>query len=74
MTIFPYNGFWKDWEHLKCSCGGILGMYDRGVSSYCTCDQCGNEIYLYRIQYDVLMINDKTGWVFPMIRTKNLHS
>lgn len=54
-----------NYEHLHCDkCGGIIGSYDRG-DTY-TCEQCKKEFDIYRLEYKYLMINDKTGWVFPM--------
>lgn len=56
-----------NYEHLTCDkCGGIIGSYNRGDT--CTCDRCGKEFEFYHLEYDQLFINDKTGWVFPMVR------
>lgn len=49
---------------LHCSCGGIIGMYNRETF---TCEQCGQEFKQYLLNYDGLKINDKTGWIFPVI-------
>ena len=53
----------KDYEFIRCSCGGIIGMYNRDTFN---CEQCGEEFQLYKLDYDTCSINDKTGWVFPM--------
>lgn len=54
-----------DYQHIRCdSCGGIIGMYNRKEF---TCERCGKEIILNFVDYDKLKINDKTGWIFPMI-------
>lgn len=53
----------KDYSHIKCNCGGIIGMYDR---KNFTCESCGKEYLLYKLNYDTCMTNDKTGWIFPM--------
>lgn len=50
-------------EHLKCSCGGTIAMFNRKDF---VCDMCGTEFPLHKCDYDVLKINDKTGWIFPM--------
>ena len=55
------------YKHIKCSCGGSIGCYDRSNFS---CEQCGEKFDLYRIEYDHLMINDKTGWIFPVINNE----
>jgi hypothetical protein len=56
--------FWEKYKHIKCSCGGTIGMYDRKDFS---CNKCEKKYFLYEIQYDTCLINDKTGWMFPMI-------
>ena len=48
-----------DYKHVTCdNCGGIIGMFDRNTF---TCDRCGKTFELYRLDYDRLAINDKTG-------------
>ena len=56
-----------DYEHLQCNCGGTIGMFDRNNF---TCNQCGKRFALYRLQYDRLMINNQTGWIFPVKNIK----
>lgn len=53
-----------EYTHMKCNCGGIIGMRDRENFS---CDKCG-KVYRIGSEYDVLMTNEKTGWIFPMIK------
>ena len=53
-----------DYQHIRCQCGGILGKYSKEDSF--TCERCGKEFLLYKIEYDRLFINNKTGWLFPM--------
>ena len=58
-----------NYEHIKCDqCGGIIGEYDRERFS---CDRCGKEFKLYELNYHRLLINDKTGWVFPVVDKEN---
>ena len=53
-----------DYKHIRCDqCDGIIGMFDRLTF---TCEKCGKEFELYKIDYDRLEINDKTGWIFPV--------
>lgn len=58
------------YEHIKCECGGIIGMYNRKNFS---CEQCGKRFESYKIQYDVIHANNKTGWIFPMKIKENSH-
>ena len=53
-------------EYCKCKCGGIFRLYDRGRSNNCTCNECGTDIDLTELDYHTLLINTKTGWIFPM--------
>ena len=53
-----------DYAFLRCSCGGTIGMYNRETFA---CEQCGQEFKQYLLNYDGLKINDKTGWIFPVI-------
>ena len=55
-----------DYEHVHCGCGGIIWLYDR-YHNACLCDVCGRGFKLSDISYDYLKINDKTGWIFPVI-------
>jgi len=54
----------KNYKHIKCQCGGIIGMYNR---ENFTCEKCGKQYLLRKLHYDVCLTNDKTGWIFPMI-------
>lgn len=53
-----------DYIFIRCSCGGVIGMYNRETF---TCGNCGQEFKQYLLNYDDLKINDKTGWIFPVI-------
>ena len=53
-----------DFNYIHCSCGGIIGMYDRETFG---CSQCGKQFVLYNLKYGDLKINDKTGWIFPVV-------
>lgn len=54
-----------DYQIIRCdSCRGVIGKYDQKTF---TCEQCGKEFSLHYLSYDRLMINDKTGWIFPVI-------
>lgn len=54
-------------KFIRCCCGGIIGMYNRQDF---TCETCGKEYQLHKLNYDRCMINDKTGWIFPIIETE----
>lgn len=55
----------KGYEHVKCKCGGIIGMYDNKTF---TCERCKKEYELSTLEYDTCLSNYKTGWIFPMIK------
>ena len=57
---------YENYTHMKCECGGIIGMYDKENFA---CERCG-KVYLIGnsgVRWDVLMTNEKTGWIFPMV-------
>ena len=55
------------YKHIFCECGGIIGMYDKEKF---VCSKCGKPYLLHEIDYDRLLINDKTDWAFPMKERK----
>lgn len=57
-----------DYEHVKCKCGGIIGMRD-GLNF--TCGDCGSVYHHFDFYYDRMMINSKTGWMFPVTDREN---
>ena len=57
----------KGYKHIKCKCGGIIGMYNRDDF---ICDKCNTEYKLHELNYDICLINDKTGWIFPVVDLK----
>jgi hypothetical protein len=74
MSCAPVNftklpRYYPDYEHVKCTCGGVIGSYDRGNTF--TCDRCGEVYDLYKLDYDNLRINDVTGWIFPIKYKEN---
>lgn len=71
-----------DYELLKCDqCDGTIGSFDRltcynlGVDytpDKFICNRCGKEFKIYRLKYDRLVSNDKTGWLFPALNKEVL--
>ena len=53
-----------EYTHMKCNCGGIIGMRDRENFFFFKC----GKVCRIGSEYDVLMTNEKTGWIFPMIK------
>lgn len=61
--------FQPNYKHLECQCGGVIGMYDnRGFS----CEKCGKEYSIRKLEYDTCLINNKTGWIFPVVWKENI--
>ena len=58
---------YNNYTHMKCECGGIIGMYDR---EHFTCEKCGKIFHIENqgSGWDILLTNDKTGWIFPMVK------
>lgn len=55
----------KGYRHVRCSCGGVIGMFNKKDF---TCEKCNKEYPLYELKYDICLTNDKTGWIFPMMK------
>lgn len=55
-----------DYKHCRCKCGGIIGQYNK-VRGF-TCEKCDKEYQLSELKFDRLILNEKTGWIFPMLK------
>lgn len=54
-----------DYSHVMCGkCGGVVQLLSDMTFQ---CRECGEEIALCWSDYDILMVNNKTGWMFPML-------
>ena len=54
-----------NYNHVRCdSCGGVIGMYDREDF---ICERCCKRFELHHVKYDDILINDVTGWIFPIV-------
>ena len=42
-----------------------------GTAFYC--ETCGAQVALCSSDYDILMVNDKTGWIYPMLDKRIKH-
>ena len=51
------------YKTIKCNCGGTIADWKH--KDVYTCDRCMQEYPLYKLQYDILVPNRMTGWVFP---------
>lgn len=54
---------YDEYTHMKCECGGIIGMYDTRPF---TCERCG-KVHLIENQggkWDILLTNDKQNGFF----------
>ena len=57
------GSLYQKYTHVRCECGGIIGF--RSGRDF-VCDKCDKEYWAHELDYDVIMSNDKTGWIFPM--------
>ena len=52
------------YDHIICDkCFGVVQLYNDMTFR---CQKCGEEIALCGSNFDVLMKNEMTGWVFPV--------
>ena len=57
-----------DYELLYCDyCKGAIGIFE---DNKCRCQDCRKQFTLYKLIYDRLVINNKTGWIFPVVNIK----
>lgn len=66
------NYFMPKYDTLKCDrCGGTIITGQNPLHRDLTaCDRCGKEFTLYKLSYDILVVNDKTGWLVPVTYKK----
>ena len=55
-----------DYKHCRCGCGGIIGQYSKTKGF--TCEKCNKEYQLLELNFDQIALNEKTGWLFPMLK------
>lgn len=53
-------------RYIKCECGGTMYDPTGGKSNCFRCDRCGKRVLTYKLDYDEIYVNDKTGWIFPV--------
>ena len=57
---------YDEYTHMRCSYGGIIGMYD---GKHFSCEKCEKNYDVMDINScDHFEVNDKTGWIFPMVK------
>ena len=58
-----------NYGHVICDkCFGVVRL----INMEFICEKCGNQIALRGCDYDILVVNDKTGWIYPMLDNNNL--
>ena len=59
-----------NYSHVMCGkCGGVIQLFNDMTFR---CQECGEKAYLCGSDYDILMKNEKTGWIFPMLDKNRL--
>lgn len=58
-----------DYKHCSCGCGGIIGQYSK--ASGFSCERCNKEYQLSELNFDWIALNEKTGWLFPMLKKED---
>ena len=60
---FDMKNYKPDYEHIRCKCGGVIGMYNRNTFN---CESCNKEFQMHELDFDRCSVNIKTGWIFPV--------
>lgn len=55
----------RNYEHIHCRCGGVLGS-KTGDVDYIHCDRCNKVYPIWKLEFDAIYKNNKTGWIFPV--------
>ena len=63
MNSIPVYRYRPNYDFIRCKCGGFIRSTHKQIFE---CDRCGDEVSLYQLEYDRLLINNKTGWIFPV--------
>lgn len=65
------NGRLPFYKHLFCDCGGVIRAKDwyTGI-----CDRCGKESDLTPLDYKHMLVNERTGWMYPVVDRENFDS
>jgi hypothetical protein len=58
-----------DYKHCRCGCGGIIGQYSK--TSGFICEKCNKKYQLSELKFDWIASNEKTGWLFPMLKKED---
>lgn len=58
-----------DYKHCRCECGGIIGQYSKAKGF--NCERCNKEYQLSELNFDWIALNEKTGWLFPMLKKED---
>jgi hypothetical protein len=58
-----------DYKYCRCGCGGIIGQYSKAKGF--TCERCNKEYQLSELKFDWIASNEKTGWLFPMLKKED---
>lgn len=58
---------WDKYTLLRCRCGGIIGdRSGRRDIDMIRCDRYRKVYPIYKLDFDVIMTNPRTGWIFPV--------
>lgn len=58
-----------NYEHIFCSCGGIIGDESgKADVDMIRCDRCEKVYPIWKLNYDQILVNSKTNWIYPVKR------
>ena len=70
IKIRILSGDDMNYSHVICGrCWGVVQLCNDMIFR---CQECGEEVPLCGGDYDILMKNEKTGWIFPMLDKNRL--
>lgn len=69
LNLIDIRRMEMNYEHCRCKCGGIIGQYSKAKGF--NCERCNKEYQLSDLNFDWIALNEKTGWLFPMLKKED---
>lgn len=58
-----------NYTHIFCSCGGIIGDESgKADTDMIRCNRCKKVYSIWKLDYDMMLFNENTGWMYPVKR------
>ena len=63
-----------NYTHIFCSCGGIIGDESgKADVDMIRCNRCKKVYSIWKLNYDMMLFNENTGWMYPVKRRGDIY-